>query len=306
MKNKKLLIGGASALSLATLGLGAFAFFTDTVELNEETKVGTVNVEATAEMKHTQIKRIRMLNEYIYGNEVVDGQEQAERITYPYYPESENNARYPSSMDIDAITSIDQVRAAFEEAPDNINPGDNIYSDGFSNYPGTDHELIVNIENQGSKSVQTRIIFEVTGTEADGVTPLSSEDLRHITLLYDAMNSVSGLTSVNNPLMLPPEIFENRIGLIRMPEEKETENTVTYMFDHTILDSVIDRSQTTFGSVMLEPLPDAVFTDLVFSGVGENAEEELGGYKRYYQETKNEADYSWDIDWTWDIMESEK
>lgn len=306
MKNKKLLIGGASALSLATLGLGAFAFFTDTVELNEETKVGTVNVEATAEMKHTQIKRIRLIDEYIYGNEVVDGQEQAERITYPYYPESENNARYPSSMDIDAITSIDQVRAAFEEAPDNINPGDNIYSDGFSNYPGTDHELIVNIENQGSKSVQTRIIFEVTGTEADGVTPLSSEDLRHITLLYDAMNSVSGLTSVNNPLMLPPEIFENRIGLIRMPEEKESENTVTYMFDHTILDSVIDRSQTTFGSVMLEPLPDAVFTDLVFSGVGENAEEELGGYKRYYQETKNEAENSWDIDWTWDIMESEE
>ena len=234
MKNKKLLIGGASALSLATLGLGAFAFFTDTVELNEETKVGTVNVEATAEMKHTQIKRIRMLNEYIYGNEVVDGQEQTERITYPYYPESENNARYPASWDIDAITSIDQVRAAFEEAPDNINPGDNIYSDGFSSYPGTDHELIVNIENQGTKSVQTRIIFEVTGTEADGVTPLSSEDLRHITLLYDAMNSVSGLTSVNDPLMLPPEIFDNRIGLIRMPKEKESENTVTYMFDHTI------------------------------------------------------------------------
>ena len=81
MKNKKLLIGGASALSLATLGLGAFAFFTDTVELNEETKVGTVNVEATAEIKHTQIKRIRMLDEYIYGNEVVDGQEQTERIS---------------------------------------------------------------------------------------------------------------------------------------------------------------------------------------------------------------------------------
>lgn len=306
MKNKKLLIGGASALSLATLGLGAFAFFTDTVELNEETKVGTVNVEATAEMKHTQIKRIRMRDEYIYGNEVIDGQEQTERITYPYYPESEYNARYPSSMDIDAITSIDQVRAAFEEAPDNINPGDNIYSDGFANYPGTDHELIVNIENQGSKSVQTRIIFEVTGTEADGVTPLSSEDLRHITLLYDAMNSVSGLTAVNNPLMLPPEIFSKRIELIQMPENKETENTVTYMFDHTILNDVIDRSQTTFGSVMLEPLPDAVFTDLIFSGVGENAEEELGGYKTYYQETKNETEYSWDIDWTWDIMESEE
>jgi hypothetical protein len=306
MKNKKLLVGGASALSLATLGLGAFAFFTDTVELNEETKVGTVNVEATAEMKHTQIKRIRMLNEYIYGNEVIDGQEHVERITYPYYPESEYNARYPASLDIDAITSIDQVRAAFEEAPDNINPGDNIYSDGFSNYPGTDHELIVNIENQGSKSVQTRIIFEVTGTEADGVTPLSSEDLRHITLLYDAMNSVSGLTAVNNPVMLPPEIFNKRIELIQMPEHKETENTVTYMFDHTILDDVIDRSQTTFGNVMLEPLPDAVFTDLIFSGVGENAEEELGGYKTYYQETKNETEYSWDIDWTWDIMESEE
>jgi hypothetical protein len=240
-----------------------------------------------------------------YGSEMFEGQEYPEEITYPYYPESEHNAHYPASWDIDAITSIDQVRAAFEEAPDNINPGDNIYHSYEPNMPGTDHELIVNIENQGTKSIQTRIIFEVTGTEADGVTPLSSEDLRHITLLYDAMNSVSGLTSLNRDLWLPPEIFSKRIELIQMPENKETENTVTYMFDHTILNSVIDRSQTTFGSVMLEPLPDAVFTDLVFSGVGENAEEEFGGYKRYYEETKNETEYSWDIDWTWESKESE-
>ena len=62
MKNKKLLIGGASALSLATLGLGAFAFFTDTVELNKDAKVGTVDLEGTIEMKHTQLKRDRTVS----------------------------------------------------------------------------------------------------------------------------------------------------------------------------------------------------------------------------------------------------
>ena len=39
MKNKKLLIGGASALSIATLGLGAFAFFSDSVELTKNTNI---------------------------------------------------------------------------------------------------------------------------------------------------------------------------------------------------------------------------------------------------------------------------
>ena len=48
MKNKKkLLIAGASAASLAALGLGAFAFFADSSEIQEHTYVGTVAVSGS-------------------------------------------------------------------------------------------------------------------------------------------------------------------------------------------------------------------------------------------------------------------
>ena len=164
MKNKKLLIGGASALSIATLSLGAFAFFSDSVELTKNTKVGSVDLSASAEIKHTQLKRNRANSDIIYGSELYDDIVGPEEITYPYYPESIDNARYPASWDIDFIENIQQTMDAFEEAPDNINPGDNYNYGDYNFYPGTDHELIVNIENTGTKSIQTRILFEISGT----------------------------------------------------------------------------------------------------------------------------------------------
>jgi hypothetical protein len=58
MKNKKkLLIVGASAASLAALGLGAFAFFYDEVETMVESKVGFIDVNVTGNITHTQLKR---------------------------------------------------------------------------------------------------------------------------------------------------------------------------------------------------------------------------------------------------------
>ena len=48
MKNKKLLIGGASAASLVALGLGAFAFFTATDTAEVAAQVGTVELSASA------------------------------------------------------------------------------------------------------------------------------------------------------------------------------------------------------------------------------------------------------------------
>lgn len=43
--NKKLAIAGVSALSLAAIGFGAFAFFSDSSEQNTDATVGTVDVE---------------------------------------------------------------------------------------------------------------------------------------------------------------------------------------------------------------------------------------------------------------------
>ena len=44
--NKKLAIAGASALGLAVVGFGAFAFFSDSAEQNTDGTVGTVDVSS--------------------------------------------------------------------------------------------------------------------------------------------------------------------------------------------------------------------------------------------------------------------
>ena len=297
MKNKKLLIGGASAASLVALGLGAFAFFTDTDTAEVEAQVGTVELSASAEIKHTQIKRDRVLYGLYYGSQVIDGIEGPQGITYPYYPESEHYAKFPASWDLDFIETIEQTRAAFETAPDNINPGDNNYQEkGYEVYPGTDHELIINYTNEGSKSIQTRIVFEVTGTAADN-TPLTTEELKNIKLYYDAMNSVSGLTSIYDNVFLPPEIYSNRILLEEMQEDNASENKLIYGFDKDDVANVIDRSETKFGSVMTMPHSDAAFTSLVLSGHKSHNNREIEyGLKRYYEEDSSSQNYE---EWTW-------
>ena len=118
------------------------------------------------------------------------------------------------------------------------------------------------------------------------------------------MNSVSGLTSVSNNLMLPPEVYDFRKELLTISNPEAAENSLTYAFDEYFVHDVIDRTQTHFGSVMTLPHSDAAFTNLVLSGTGENAETEMG-LKRYYVETKNETEYSWDYDWVWDIETEE-
>lgn len=195
MKNKKLLIAGASAASLAALGLGAFAFFADSSEIQEHTYVGTVAVSGSMEMTHTQVKRDRIFDYGLFG---VD---EAFPFEMPYYPEgmsfnfNNKTATRLSHHPHPRIPNKESVEAAFEVAPDNLNPGDNMYIPGWNLNHGTDHEIIVNIQNDGSKSVQTRMIFEITGTDANG-NALSANDLRAIKLYFDEMNSVSGLTSI--------------------------------------------------------------------------------------------------------------
>jgi hypothetical protein len=286
MKNKKLLIAGASVASLAALGLGAFAFFTDTVELNKDTKVGTVDVEATAEIKHTQLKREVVLRyPYLW-----------EDFYLPIYPNwiSDPNLQVPSAiLEVEREDLTQEVLLdMFETAQDNLNPGDNMFQNNSSAYPGTDHEIIVNVTNEGSKSVTTRILFEITGTDASG-SALSANDLRAIKLYFDEMNSVSGLTSIHAPSLANEELFTNRILLPEVEENEQDENKLIYGFDASLLEDVIDRSQTNYGSIMLNELSDAAFTGMVFSGSEEHANRETEiGIKKYYVETEDSAIWS--------------
>ena len=127
MKNKKLLIAGASAVSLAALGLGAFAFFADSSEIQEHTYVGTVAVSGSMEMTHTQVKRDRTFEYGIFGVDEVFPFEA------PYYPEgmsfifNNKTATRLSQAPIPRIPNKESVEAAFEVAADNLNPGDNMY-----------------------------------------------------------------------------------------------------------------------------------------------------------------------------------
>lgn len=180
MKNKtKLKVAGASALGLGALGLGALAFFSDEISMEKDSKVGTVSVDGEISMTHTQLKR-DVLAQYLYF------------------------ANEPNSLDLDDGMTVEEQREAikelFEEAPDNLNPGDNehIYT-GYgeeASRPGTDHEINVTVENTGSKSILTRVLVEIEGTAADK-TVLTKEDLSRVHVYFDSHNTISGISSIH-------------------------------------------------------------------------------------------------------------
>ena len=116
---KKIMIASASTLGLAVLGLGAFAYFNDSAELDATATVGTVGVTAEGSLAHTG-------------------------------------------------------------GLNNLNPGDNDPSVPNNYRDGSDHELTFEVENTGTKSVMTRAVIKVTGTDADGA--LSETDLLNVIL----------------------------------------------------------------------------------------------------------------------------
>lgn len=243
MKNKKLLIAGASAASLAALGLGAFAFFTDTVELNKDTKVGTVDVEATAEIKHTQLKREVVLRyPYLW-----------EDFYLPIYPNwiSDPNLQVPSAiLEVEREDLTQEVLLdMFETAQDNLNPGDNMFQNNSSAYPGTDHEIIINVTNEGSKSVTSRILFEITGTDAEG-NALTAEELAHIRIYADTLNSVSGLTSGSAYDFVPYNVFSLRDEAYA-DEDLSQNNKYVLVYNPVYSDRRTSMAETSFGQVFL-------------------------------------------------------
>lgn len=245
MKNKKkLLIVGASAASLAALGLGAFAFFYDEVETMVESKVGFIDVDVTGNITHTQLKRT-LVPRLMASEPIID-------------------AKNPNEI------TKEQVLALFETAPDNLNPGDNEMPDDYV-HPGTDHEIELNIQNTGNKSIRTRILIEVLSEDGS----LSSSDLRKLNLYFDPFNTIAGLTSV---AQLSEGVLMERKDL---KEIGKTEDGVVFIVDQETLENAYNLSGSPdsleFAEIKLltDDFSPYVLSGLLLSGTGENAETEL-------------------------------
>ena len=253
MKNKKLLIAGASAASLAALGLGAFALFSDEASLNPlTTKVGTVEVEGSVDITHTQMKR-----------------NYAALLMAPEGAAASVHNSWDDTFGADEISEAKaQMLSLFEAAPDNLNPGDNELPTG-NTVPGTDHEIVINVENKGTKSIQTRILIELTGEDENG-DALTRQDLEKINVYFDHYNSISGFTSVPQ---LSADILEARSLLNRMSTTKD--DAIAYVVDYALVNGSIDLSVLPEAESFTNSISDYVLSGLILSGTGENAETEL-------------------------------
>ena len=253
MKNKKLLIAGASAASLAALGLGAFALFSDEASLNPlTTKVGTVEVEGSVNITHTQMKR-----------------NYAALLMSPEDPVNPSAVWGDENVGADEVSEAKaQMLSLFETAPDNLNPGDNELPTG-NTVPGTDHEIVINVENKGTKSIQTRVLIELTGADENG-NALTTADLQKINVYFDQYNSISGFTSVPQ---LSANILEARSLLSRMTTTKN--NAIVYVADYALVNNSIDLSVLPEAESFTDSISDYVLSGLILSGTGKNAETEL-------------------------------
>ena len=273
MKNKKLLIAGASAASLAALGFGAFAFFTDTVEITKDTKIGNIELTVDAEMTHTQLTRSNVLR---FPDNIYDG------FIPPIYPDW---SRSMPVMMAEDLTKTD-LEAMFEEAPDNINPGDNLETNIGA--PGTDHEIVINVTNEGSKSVQTRIIFEISGKTADGVARTENQ-LNHLKIYLDSMNSMPGLTSAGkSPQFIPSDIFDSRTELEQISNDGE--NKVVYALTPYDVWDIPDFTETEFGQVYLGDYSPYANNSLILSGNSKHNNAEIEKFPKISLKDKYSED----------------
>lgn len=172
MKNKKLLIAGASTAAVGVIALGAFAYFNDNAVLDPQTAtVGTVDVSVTGALNH-------------------------------------------------------------EGGLNNLNPGDNDKDVPTTYRPGTDHELSFTVTNNGTKSVVTRTVIEVTGSKPG--TTLTASDLLNV--IISEKTTATALGDTSNPA--------NRSSLGRLDPVGyvANENKLIYIIGGTndVSDDVLD------------------------------------------------------------------
>lgn len=240
MNKKKVIIGSTAVAGIALVG-GAFALFSDFAEQDVTGTVGSVDVSAKADISHTQLKRDEM-------------------------------AKIEAGVAGD-LTYAD-LKNAFEAAPDNLNPGDNTPTKPNNTdedddnveekgpRPGTDHEISITVNNEGTKSVRTRVLVTLSGTK-DGQA-LTAEQLKNISVYLDKYNTISGITGVavegvdDYAVSLDSEVSDDR-------------NSIIYLFTGDDAKQVVDKSESEIKDIVTAP-SEILKAGMILSGTGKNAE----------------------------------
>ncbi len=304
MEKKKKLIISASAVA-GTMVLGsAFALFSDKIVDNTTGKVGTVDIEASTNLTHTQINREWLaealsISERDFHDEA--GPSLERDLPYlPYLSVFHKIALHDGFLEFDPYNGFVPVLNAegtsfgdfkdlasiMEPGKDNLNPGDNDFTfttDDINNVvdykPGTDHEITINVENKGTKSVRTRLKIYATATDRNGAVIPAEDIMQQLQIGLDFMNSKAGVTSIHpfDILCMPLE---------RGISEKNKDTEVIYElsslsdYSNQLLEqmSMIPDNDPVHGEALSkfrDPLSDYIRSGLVLSGVGEEGEAEI-------------------------------
>ncbi len=276
-KKKKLIIGTSAVAGMALLG-GTFAFFYDEVSSKLNNTVGTVAMTGHADMSHTQADRAEIEN-----------------------LQSSNSALNESAdahagLDSTALESLKtSFNAKFEQAANNLNPGDNDYippkktqTETIIARPGTDHEINIDINNTGTKSIKNRVIVEVTGVKNGKA--LTLEQLKNVKVCFDLKNTAPGVSSMHvNNMDLLKEIPYN--------ENKSGANMIAFVFDEEFLRNCqFDK----VSPVVSDEFDDVIKSGLVLSGTGDNAEVEkfvsgVDGSNKVYKNAPTSGHFKLDV-----------
>lgn len=252
-KKSKIILGSSTVAGLALVG-GVFAFFHDEVNNVVTSKVGTVEVTADINKVDTELKDS--------AKDIINTEESNT------FPGAEDNVSTG-----DMSTAQNTVKNMFQTAQDNLNPGDNDFSISWDEEnparPGTDHEITIDVENTGSKSVKTRVVVSMKGTASDG-SPLTSEELENFMVAIDLENTFSGVSALHHDVeMLYP----------LKPQVVDT-NTVSFTLDESWIKEVLQYLPTE-DTPYSEVLDDIVFSKFVLSGNSSHDNAEIEKFATY-------------------------
>lgn len=293
MEKKKKLIISASAVA-GTMVLGsAFALFSDKIIDNTTGKVGTVDIEGSANLTHTQINRTWLAEAMDISEK---DHKKDERVLSNKFKLFDKIGLHLGFFGLNSYGEIlpilneegtsfgdfKDLASIMEEGKDNLNPGDNDFSynesqspDILDLVPGTDHEININVENKGTKSVRTRLKIYATAEDAEGRDIPVEDILQQLQIGLDVTNSKPGVTSIH-PLDMLCMPLERSIS-------KDNPNEAVYE-----LSSLSDYSEELLSVMGMIPdndpihgeaiakvrnnVSDYIRSGLVLSGSGDNAE----------------------------------
>ena len=167
---------------------------------------------------------------------------------YAYFFDSDS---HNNDINVGTVSVTGSVNLNHKDADgkslNNLNPGDNDPTISTNARNGSDHELEINYENTGNKSVLTRTVITVTGTKADG-TPLTKETLARYILLgrNNTQGDVLGNTAIasnKQNIALETVISVNEEGKNVYTVDANNPNSNVYIIDTGILSGVGNVSE---------------------------------------------------------------